>query len=161
MQEVGQKLISASQYQQYEISAYSLAGRQCEHNLNYWQFGDYLGIGAGAHSKITDLKIGEIQRFANVKSPRLFMQGSPFLDKNETRLLKPEELGFEFMLNALRLTQPVPKELFLDRATRNLNLIKKPMEKACKLNLLTEKNDHWQVSEKGQRYLNDLLELFL
>ncbi len=161
MQEAGQKSIAANRYQQYEISAYSLADRQCIHNLNYWQFGDYLGIGAGAHSKITNLKTGEIQRFANVKSPKLFMSGPLFLDKNETRILKNEELGFEFMLNALRLTQAIPKKLFIERTHGALNLLEKPLGKARNLNLLIEENEHWQVTEKGQRYLNELLELFL
>jgi oxygen-independent coproporphyrinogen-3 oxidase len=160
MQESIQDLLDRRGYRQYEVSAYALKGKRCLHNLNYWQFGDYLGIGAGAHSKITSQD--RIERLTKVRLPSSYLDRVPSNNHvSSIRTLNGDDAIFEFMLNALRLTEPVPIALFQQRTGRTLASIGHVLKQAQQDGLL--KTDHGALSttEKGFRYLNDLLETFL
>jgi putative oxygen-independent coproporphyrinogen III oxidase len=149
-------------YQQYEVSAYAQENSQCQHNLNYWQFGDYLGIGAGAHGKITDAAQQSITRRSKQKQPQAFMDtaGRPevILQNEEIQI---RDIGFEFMLNALRLTDGFPTPLFYQHAGVPISHIDKALQQAQQQGLLERDIHLIKPTEKGQRYLNSLIELFL
>lgn len=158
MQLAGQELLRQHGFQQYEVSAYAQAGKQCRHNLNYWQFGDYLGIGAGAHSKLTH--DNAVTRFAQVRQP------ASYLDAEKRNHLKiktiPEkDLIFEFMLNALRLTDGVPSELFTARTGIEISTIQPTLDAAYNKGLLEDATDHIRPTELGKKFLNDLVGMFL
>ena len=159
IQQQGHDKLTAAGYQQYEISAYSQAGMQCQHNLNYWRFGDYLGIGCGAHGKITLPEKGQILRTVKVKHPKGYMDlARPYID--EQWHIGADDLPFEFMMNRLRLTEPCPKQdyaAFTGLKLSQFGLADK-IAKAVDSGLLLEDTDSWQVSELGRRYLNNLLE---
>ncbi len=157
MQVEGQKLI-ASQFNQYEISAYSKSGFQCQHNLNYWRFGDYLGIGAGAHSKITTEK-GDVSRHWNIKHPQLYLNAADKI-ANQNNIVA-NDLPLEFMLNAARLYEPITVDLFRQRTGLELNAIEKPLQKALENDFLKFTNDQIVITNHGKQYLNELLELFM
>ena len=171
IQEQGVKLLTEAGYQQYEISAYAKPGFQCQHNLNYWQFGDYLGIGCGAHGKISDSQKNTIFRTVKVKHPKGYLdQDRDYLDKINPVL--PSELPFEFMMNQLRLRQKFTLADYQDATGLNYNTVLPTLEIAKQKNFLQEsltKNttevnllkNQWSVTEFGHKYLNDLLELFL
>lgn len=159
MQESGQALLSENGFVQYEVSAYAKANKQCVHNLNYWEFGDYIGLGAGAHSKITDIHRQQVYRIENIKSPKKYM--STINTRPLPQIREGSDLAFEFMLNALRLKKPIPISLYQDRTSGSLALMAKPLEKAQELELLDLTATHFIVTEKGHTYLNELLELFL
>lgn len=160
MQEALQTELAAAGFAQYEVSAYSRAGRRCRHNLNYWQFGDYLGIGAGAHAKITDAQ--GVTRLWKVKQPREYLDkvGTPAGLGGETR---PEEndVMFEFMLNALRLTEGVPALLFSERTGLDPAGMQNSLTRAKARGLLEPDPEHIRPTPLGQRFLNDLIELFI
>lgn len=158
IQEQGQLLLAEAGYQQYEISGYAQLNHQCQHNLNYWRFGDYLGIGCGAHGKITDLKTGKISRTEKVKHPRGYMDLSKdYLFKHHQ--VADDELPFEFFMNRFRLNEACEKSEY-----ENLTGISLTSETKQKLNNATEKGlidqdqNFWQVTALGRRYLNTLLE---
>jgi oxygen-independent coproporphyrinogen-3 oxidase len=157
----GQALLRQHGYAQYEISAYSKPGHQCKHNLNYWRFGDYVGIGCGAHGKITDLDSGKIVRTEKIKHPKGYMDlAKPYLYKSHN--VESSDLAFEFFMNRFRLLEPCPKNDFEMLTGRSLNsLEQKQLSGAIDKNLLTEDSHHWQVTEHGRRYLNSLLEAFV
>ncbi len=159
MMEAGQAMLANAGYLQYEISAYARDGRQCRHNLNYWQFGDYLGIGAGAHGKLS-FPGSHIQRRSKQRQPAAFMaaaaQGAIVLEREIAR----DELAVEFFLNTLRLTAGVPAGLFESRTGLALDAIERPLTRARELGLLLDDPTRLQPSAHGQRYLNDLLVLF-
>ncbi len=161
IQDQGHALLAAAGYQQYEISGYSQPGFQCQHNLNYWRFGDYLGIGCGAHGKITDISTGEIHRTVKVKHPRGYMDiARPYLDTETT--VEKEDLAFEFFMNRFRLVEPCPKQDFTDFTGQVLSPAERlELDKAIQQGLLTETDSHWQVTQKGRRYLNTLLSAFV
>ena len=160
IQEQGQALLAQAGYQQYEISGYAKPGFQCQHNLNYWRFGDYLGIGCGAHGKVTDAKTGVITRTEKVKHPRGYMDIiKPYLYKSWQ--VKQDDLAFEFFMNRFRLTEPCPIEDYSALTNQPLQSQQAALNKAINTGLLIEKDGHWQVSLKGHRFLNDLLELFV
>lgn len=160
IQEQGQALLSQAGYQQYEISGYAKPGFQCQHNLNYWRFGDYLGIGCGAHGKVTDAKTGVITRTEKVKHPRGYMDIiKPYLYKSWQ--VEQDDLAFEFFMNRFRLTEPCPIEDYSALTNQPLQSQQAALNKAINTGLLIEKDGHWQVSLKGHRFLNDLLELFV
>lgn len=160
IQEQGQALLSQAGYQQYEISGYAKPGFQCQHNLNYWRFGDYLGIGCGAHGKVTDAKTGVIIRTEKVKHPRGYMDIiKPYLYKSWQ--VEQDDLAFEFFMNRFRLTEPCPIEDYSALTNQPLQSQQAALNKAINTGLLIEKDGHWQVSLKGHRFLNDLLELFV
>lgn len=160
MQTIGQLLIRSLGYNQYEVSAYSLAQKECRHNLNYWEFGDYLGIGAGAHSKITNSKTGMVERFSQVKNPRDYLDVNK-RNKQTIQIISEQDLIFEFMLNALRLTDGVPVTLFAERTGLSLQQIAPILSKAKQRNLLLDNPDYIYPSVLGKKFLNNLVEMFL
>lgn len=160
MQLAGQEQLAACGFSQYEVSAYARDALQCQHNVNYWAFGDYLGIGAGAHSKITRLDTGEVLRFAQVKHPNDYLNKSKRqqLTKN---VITEKDLIFEFMLNALRLTDGVPLDYFSTRTGLPLSSIQPLLEKAKKQGLLIDSQTQLCPTAHGKRFLNNLISLFL
>ena len=162
MQQQGQALLSKNNYRQYEISAYAKKGHHCVHNLNYWQFGDYLGIGAGAHSKITNVAEGSIQRTARHRIPGRYLQlaGTQSVYA-EQRELGRADIQLEFMMNALRLTGGVLPQLFLQRTGLPISQVQSQLHAAEETGLLEWNISTLKPTEKGQRYLNDLLQLFM
>ncbi|NOQ94608.1 MAG: oxygen-independent coproporphyrinogen III oxidase-like protein [Methylophaga sp.] len=157
-----QQRLSDAGYQQYEVSAYAKNNQQCQHNLNYWQFGDYLGIGAGAHGKVSDAAKQSITRKSKQKQPQAYIDsaGTRNVVLTEDRIIK-KDIGFEFMLNALRLTDGFPTSLFYQHAGLPISHISKALEEAEQLELITYDIHRIRPTEKGQRYLNTLVELFL
>lgn len=153
-------LLAKHGYDNYETSAFAQAGKQCRHNLNYWTFGDYLGIGAGAHSKLSFHD--KIIRQARHKHPKRYMENVP-LGKavEEERQLTREELSFEFMMNTLRLNNGFEKELFQTRTGMLWKAIDTRVSEACNLGFLTDTSQKITPTLKGRRFLNDLLALFL
>lgn len=160
MQDVVEATLTAAGYEHYEISAFAQPGRRCRHNLNYWEFGDYLGIGAGAHSKLSFHD--RIVRQVRVKHPRQYLDlaGTPQAIAKSWQLGR-RDLPFEFMMNALRLIAGVPKSLFTARTGLPLSAIKAAISKAEMRGLLTQDLTHIRPTERGRRYLNDLLQVFL
>jgi len=167
IQEQGVKLLEEAGYHQYEISAYAKPGFQCQHNTNYWQFGDYLGIGCGAHGKVTDNVSNKIFRTVKVKHPKGYLEeGRDYLDKL-TRV-KAEELPFEFMMNQLRLHKSFSLYDFQNFTGLSIDSVLPHLKQAEQRKLMinnTQSQDlsasTWQVTELGHKYLNDLLEIFL
>ena len=160
IQEQGQALLSQAGYQQYEISGYAKPGFQCQHNLNYWRFGDYLGIGCGAHGKVTDAKTGVITRTEKVKHPRGYMDIiKPYLYKSWQ--VEQDDLAFEFFMNRFRLIEPCPINDFNALTQQPLQSQQHALDKAINAGLLTKTDSHWHVTLQGQRFLNDLLALFV
>jgi len=160
MQDAIQTRVASAGYRHYEVSAYALSGRECRHNLNYWRFGDYIGIGAGAHAKISDAN--GITRLWKVKHPEDYMRKSatPAVVGGERRLSHGES-GFEFMLNALRLEGGVPGALFTERTGLPLSVIEQPMRIAEEKGLVWRDATTIYPTELGRRFLNDLVALFL
>lgn len=163
IQEAGVTLLEAAGYKQYEISAYSKPEYQCQHNVNYWRFGDYLGIGCGSHGKITNVEQQKIFRTIKVKHPK------GYLDKDREHLDHINEvdkaaLPFEYMMNLLRLYAAFSLNDFEHYTGVKRDVILPVIEKARVKGLLTptnNTNETWQVTQLGHRYLNDLLEMFL
>lgn len=165
LQSQGLQLLKNAGYQQYEVSAFAQAGFECRHNLNYWTFGDYLGIGAGAHGKVT-VKAGshfqnpKILRYAKVKTPKAYLsKTSPLLATQD--ILISKHLPFEFMLNTLRLMQPISKVLFEDRTGLSFSTLEKPLAQAENKGLLTVDEHQITLTDLGKRFLNDVITLFL
>ena len=157
-QDAGQSLLRASGYFQYEISAYAREGFQCRHNLNYWKFGDYLGIGAGAHSKITHPDLSEIERFSKPRHPKQYLSDHDlYVDR---RSLSKEDLILEFMMNALRLTDGFLVEEFEARTGLNISELDQSMNVALEKGLIEQLNSQIKPTEKGLMFLNDLLAIF-
>ena len=156
----GQAVLKENGYEQYEISAYAKTGHECAHNLNYWRFGDYLGIGCGAHGKIT-LPDFSIIRTEKVKHPKGYMDLTRNYLYKQTNIAN-EDLAFEFFMNRFRLMQACPKDAFLSHTGRELSqheaLI---LQKISSKGLLDISPNNWQVTELGRRYLNTLLEEFV
>lgn len=155
--EQGHRLLSDAGYQQYETSAYAKPGYQCQHNLNYWRFGDYLGIGCGAHGKIT-FTDGEIVRTVKTRHPRGYMQGNYLQQRSEVALA---DRPFEFFMNRFRLLEPAPRADFTAYTGLSESVIREQLDAALTQGYLTETKQHWQVTEHGKLFLNSLLELFL
>jgi len=147
-------------YGRYEVSAYAQAGRRARHNLNYWEFGDYIGIGAGAHSKISFPH--RVLRQARYKQPKAYMEavqaGAPVQEERE---LAREEMGFEFMLNTLRLTGGFAPNLFAERTGLAINAIDKALNAAEAKGLLYRDHQIIRPTQLGQHFLNDLQQMFL
>ncbi len=160
MQDMIAAATSAAGYGHYEVSAYAQPGRRARHNQNYWEFGDYLGIGAGAHSKISFPH--RILRQARYKQPKAFMDaaraGNPIQGQHE---IGRADMGFEFMLNTLRLTGGFDPNLFGERTGMSINAIEKTLNAAEAKGLLYRDHKLIRPTELGQRFLNDLQEMFL
>ena len=155
--EQGDKLLTAAGYQQYETSAYAKPGYQCQHNLNYWRFGDYLGIGCGAHGKLTQPD-GQILRTVKTKHPRGYMQGR-YMDKQHQ--VETDDLPFEFFMNRFRLLEAAPREELGFYTGLDESVIRAQLDEAIAKEYLVETDTHWQITRKGKLFLNSLLELFL
>jgi oxygen-independent coproporphyrinogen-3 oxidase len=146
--------------QRYEVSAFAKEGHRCWHNTNYWQFGDYLGVGAGAHSKISFAH--RICRMVRHREPGLYMQKTMAKDAvAQSHEVSRAELPFEFMLNALRLKEGVPLEAFMDRTGMPLSAIDRSLQLAQQRGLLLVDHARIQPTEKGFDFLSDLQALFL
>ena len=157
--EQGHALLTEAGYQQYEISGYSKPGKQCQHNLNYWRFGDYLGIGCGAHGKIS-FADGRIVRTVKVKHPRGYLQADkPYL--SEQISVVDSERPFEFFMNRFRLLEACPKQDFIDRTGLPLTTIEANIDWAIEQHYLQDSSDQWQITEHGKLFLNDLLAAFV
>lgn len=159
MQLAGQQLLSEHGFHQYEISAYSRPNLQCAHNRNYWEYGDYLGIGAGAHSKIT-LPSGAVTRFAQVKHPKDYLLAAK-RSALVVNTVSEKDIIFEFMLNALRLTEGFSPSLFAERTGLPLSHIEPTLSIAVQKSLLAVTPTIIKPTELGRKFLNDLIALFL
>lgn len=157
--EQGHKMLTDAGYVQYEISGYSKPGKQCQHNLNYWRFGDYLGIGCGSHGKIS-FDDGRIVRTVKVKHPRGYLNPEKAYLDQET-VVANDERPFEFFMNRFRLLEACPKQDFVARTGLPLTHIQGAIEWALAQNYLTESDTHWQITEHGKLFLNDLLAAFV
>lgn len=159
MQNRSQALLQEQGYAQYEVSAYARPDRQCRHNRNYWEFGDYLGIGAGAHDKISDAAAGRIHRRSKLRSPRDYLQAGEFVQTRQ----EPDEADvlFEFMLNALRLNDGFALSLFEEHTGLSRDCLQAPLDRALDDGLIEQDGDHIQTSMRGRQYLNNVIERFL
>jgi oxygen-independent coproporphyrinogen-3 oxidase len=164
MQDAIEAKLAVAGYTHYETSAFAQPGRQCAHNLNYWQFGDYLGIGAGAHGKLTlhDRGAWEVRRQMRRKQPKQYLTqvaaGQPI---HEEFTVAAAELPFEFMMNALRLNQGFDVALFEQRTSLPLLLVESELHQAEQDGLIVRKLQHIAPTDRGRRFLNRLLERFL
>nr|WP_216859713.1 radical SAM family heme chaperone HemW [Polynucleobacter sp. UB-Tiil-W10] len=154
-------LLLKAGYKRYEVSAYAQKNQECKHNLNYWRFGDYIGIGAGAHGKVS--YPDRITRQVRERHPDAYMQameskGNALI---ESKVIEPKDLPFEFMLNTLRLTDGVATNTFSERTGLPLSVISQSLAQACDKKLLDENPSQLKATPLGMRYLNNLQELFL
>jgi oxygen-independent coproporphyrinogen-3 oxidase len=159
IQEAGQVLLAERGYGQYETSAYAQPGRQARHNLNYWTFGDFLGLGAGAHGKSSS-KDGRIFRHWKTRLPKDYLEPTKRFRAGEKRL-DADELPFEFLMNVLRLTDGVPSVLFTQRTGLDSAFLADGRREAEARGLLERDPQRLAATAKGQLFLNDLLQLFL
>lgn len=160
IQEACQAHLAEAGYGQYEVSAYALAGRRCEHNLNYWRFGDYLGIGAGAHGKVSD---GDgVRRRWKTRLPAAFLANAALPSRigGDTRI-DAADLPFEYMLNALRLIDGVPMGDFAERTGLGLDRIAPAITACIAKGWLVDDPTTLRATERGQRFLNDVIEAFM
>lgn len=161
MQQQGQAQMQERGYTQYEVSAYAHAGQECRHNLNYWRYGDYLGIGAGAHQKITDAAAQCIRRRWKLKNPRDYLAS---VDSNAHigggSEPGAQEVVLEFLMNALRLNTGFTTENIEGTTGLPLEPLRPALERARQHGLL-EEDEPWRCTEQGQRFLNDLLTEFV
>ncbi|MCU7834771.1 MAG: radical SAM family heme chaperone HemW [gamma proteobacterium symbiont of Taylorina sp.] len=153
-----QQLLAENKFQHYEISAYSKENYQCRHNLNYWQFGDYLGIGAGAHGKISNAQQQQVKRRWKEKHPFTYMENSTMHGEDR---LSHHDLCFEFMLNASRLVDGFSSELFTRHTGLAINHLEKGLQKAIALDLIQWQLHHIKPTQRGLQYLNELQAIFL
>jgi oxygen-independent coproporphyrinogen-3 oxidase len=162
MQEACEARLAAAGYGQYEISAYAQPGRRCAHNLNYWQFGDYLGIGAGAHGKLSDAASGRVRRRWKVRHPRAYLaaSGSPARIGGDN-VVADRELPFEYMLNALRLVDGAPMAAFAERTGLPPERIAAVLAVARRRGWLHDDPHRLHTTALGQRFLNDVIGIFL
>lgn len=162
MQDLITEATAANGWERYEVSAYAKPGQRCRHNLNYWEFGDYLGIGPGAHGKLSFHD--RIVRQAKLKNPASWMSKSILRDGShlaEDRQVHWKELGFEFMLNALRLKEGVPRSSFIERTGQSILAIAPALERAVARGLLEPSREQLQATPLGWEFLNDLQSEFL
>jgi oxygen-independent coproporphyrinogen-3 oxidase len=162
MQLACQERLAKNNYTQYEISAYAKEGSQCQHNLNYWQFGDYLGIGAGAHGKLTNAPEQKITRSWKVKQPQDYLNKAHTDERiSGEKILTRDDAGFEFMMNALRLNKGFETEIFQRHVGLPISTIEKALQQAEEKEWITWDLKRIQPTDKGRQYLNNLLELFM
>ncbi len=167
MQADGQQMLAAHGFEQYEVSAYARAGAQCRHNLNYWQFGDYVGLGAGAHGKLTSGAPDRILRTEKPKQPRDYQnkvsesRGLGIQAIGERRYIAVADLPFEFMLNALRLNAGFAAGDFERRTGLPVSSVASALTRAGERGLLERSGEGWRPTELGRKFLNDLQAIFL
>ena len=165
IQTAGQKLLAEAGYVQYEVSAYAREGARCRHNLNYWLFGDYLGIGAGAHGKISFALPQGILRTVKPKQPREYqeqvLRSSPGAAVGESSYIGLKDLPFEFMLNALRLNEGFTVHDYRRQTGLEIDSVLAELAGGQRRGLLAQDADAWRPTELGRRFLNDLQASFL
>ena len=160
MQEHCQELLAAAGFAQYEVAAFARDGRRCTHNLNYWQFGDYLGVGAGAHGKLTDLSTGLIRRTTREREPRRYMaRGASGLPPS--RDVPVSDLPFEFMMNALRLTDGFTTALYEARTGLAWSAVAEPVGRLIQRGLLMGDGSACRPTLLGRQFLNEMLMEFM
>jgi len=161
IQKAGVEVLNDAGFSQYEVSAYAKKGRAAQHNLNYWTFGDYIGIGAGSHSKVTviDKPNGSeyIQRYRKTRTPKDYLLPKPIF-RVAQEIIAKEDLGFEFLMNVLRLNQGVEETMLLSRTGLDISALEPQLSDLRKLGLI--KNIHLCTTEKGHLFLNSILEKF-
>ena len=172
IQQSGQTYLAEQNYLQYEISAYAQSGRECQHNLNYWKFGDYLGIGAGAHGKITDASVGTITRLSKQRHPHTYLQSvhAGTMIANCTTLTV-QDVNLEFMMNALRLAEGFTNQEFTENTGLSMAAIEETVFNACARGWLIKewlpnsgdstKMQRIRATDTGMRFLNEVLDLFV
>jgi oxygen-independent coproporphyrinogen-3 oxidase len=158
-----QALLAAAGYRQYEVSAYARDGFRCRHNLNYWLFGDYLGLGAGAHGKLSLQLPDKILRTAKPKQPRDFQQrvAESSTGIGDRKFIAVADLPFEFMLNALRLNEGFSNECFESRTGLEAKVFTVAMQDSVERGLIETTAVGWKPTDFGRRFLNDLQSRFL
>ena len=161
IQDAGQALLAAHGYEQYEVSAYARDRQECRHNMNYWSFGDYLAVGAGAHGKITDA--AGAWRYSKPANPLAYMEAMEAArPAAAAKRLDEDELVFEFMLNALRLNREVDLDLFQQRTGLPAAVLAARLAPVAGKGLIEElASGAWRATGLGQRFLNDLQAEFL
>lgn len=159
LEQDGLTLLAKHGYKRYEISAFAQKNCAAQHNMNYWLFGDYYGIGAGAHGKISSSNEG-IYRTYKQRQPSVYLdQTKDFLVSRD--IISKLDLIFEFMLNACRLFQPIPNHLFTERTHLPFSELEQKLDEAVAKKLIIRNSEHWQVTSLGRRFTNDLQALFL
>lgn len=162
MQDACQAVLAKHGYAQYEISAYAKDKNQCQHNLNYWQFGDYLGIGAGAHGKLTNAPEQKIHRSWKVKQPQDYLNKAINAERiSGEKTLTREDAAFEFMMNALRLNNGFETEIFQQHVGLPISIIEKQLKQAEEKEWISWDLKRIKPTDSGRQYLNTLLELFI
>lgn len=160
LEEEGFALLQSEEYYRYEISAFCKNQKSARHNLNYWLFGDYYGIGAGAHGKLTSSNGKQIHRTRKHRQPSDYLNpNKPFLAAMDQ--VNDQNLLFEFMLNTTRLEQAIPNALFTERTGLNFDVLAQGLLVAQEKGLVNLTENHWQITPFGRRFTNDLQELFL
>ncbi len=159
LEEAGFKMLDSAQYTRYEISAFCKDSQSAKHNLNYWLFGDYLGIGAGAHGKLTSTDKTSIHRTRKHRQPKDYLNpNKPFIA--ESASLSMRDILFEFMLNTTRLEQPILNQLFTERTGLPVKNLMPGLQLAANKGLIYLDDTYWQITALGRRYTNDLQALF-
>jgi oxygen-independent coproporphyrinogen-3 oxidase len=156
MQLAVEELAGAAGFEHYETSAFARPGMRCRHNLNYWEFGDYLGLGAGAHGKLSFAD--RVTRHERAKQPREYLSAP---GTAQERVIAPRELPFEFMLNALRLVDGMPAQLFPQRTGLDASVIARRLAHAVERGLIEAEPRRIRPTRRGRLFLNELLQLFL
>jgi putative oxygen-independent coproporphyrinogen III oxidase len=149
------RVLAEAGFEQYEVSGYARRGRRCAHNLNYWEFGDYLGIGAGAHGKITDPASGEILRTVQWREPRRYLSAEPgVLTRKRVAM---QELPFEFAMNGFRLVEGFSDALYQQRTGLDPGDLARALAAGMARGLVERRQDSWRASPQGLRFLNEIL----
>lgn len=162
IQQAGQALLADANLTQYEVSAYARGGKRCLHNLNYWRFGDYLGIGAGAHGKITDMHTATITRTAKIKHPQHYLAAKGQPERQGARtLVADSELRFEFLMNALRLRDGFTGDLLTARTGLPIESLEPEFGQGVEEGLLEESGGHFRCTPAGFDFLDTVLQRFL
>ena len=159
IQRAGLEMLLAAGYQQYEVSAFAKSGREALHNVNYWQFGDYIGIGAGAHGKITVLDDKKIVRTQKIRQPDSYLKAALIGEKHQ-KTVPNQELPLEFMMNILRLKRGVPTEYFSKRTGLHIDSILPTIQKLRNEGLLLNENKKIVASVLGYKFLNYIIQKF-
>jgi putative oxygen-independent coproporphyrinogen III oxidase len=160
IEQKGRELLAQGGFERYEISAYGKQGARSEHNLNYWRFGDYYGIGAGAHGKMTNAK-GSIIRTAKLRQPGSYLKAKQQFIADETTITDAQALCFEFMLNQARLLEPITFENFEEKTGLKSTYLINNLKQAQSLGLIQLNNADFKLTEKGVAFSNELVQLFL
>ena len=160
MEKLGKPFLAKAGFTQYEVSAYAREPQYCQHNLNYWKFGDYIGIGAGAHGKITDLNLKTIRRTVKHKHPKIYLKATDSFLQSEGPI-PFNEITFEFMLNALRLYQPIDFALFAARTGMLADELLTTLDDLSAAGLVKYTKNSINLTVQGRRFLNDVVTRFL